>query len=222
MDVLKFIGIVIMLVIFPLITFLEDFMAEKENILVIELQDKFPEDKNQSLVGLLSLICKINGEINNLFLLLFLYMLTDTLIVFRSFVLYTVGNSIFGMIKLIYMANRPFWVKSTVVIYNGQCHFDYSMPAIDIFNTLFLWMYLATEFYRNGYYSNGVKYVLYVFIIIFTGAHIFAKYLFGLVYLYHQFITILLTIAYLTLTLVWENEILKWCEDIGFDYVKSR
>jgi len=75
-------------------------------------------------------------------------------------------------------------------------------------------------------YTNNFNRVLvgtlYCVLIIFASLSIMSEFLFGLVYLYQSFISLLYSFTYLVLCLNFDNEILNICEKIGFIVRSSR
>jgi len=57
---------------------------------------------------------------------------------------------------------------------------------------------------------------LYILLFVWTIVCVFSMFLFGLVYLYQSFISMLYSFTFLVFCLNYDNEILIYCEKVGF------
>lgn len=96
------------------------------------------------------------------------------------------------------------------------------MPSTIEFSLLAFWLYILIQYNRFGYFSDllaGMFLVLWVLVFALTK---YVRLLFGLDYLFNLLVTDLYGLSYLVLCLSFENDILKFSEDLGFNLIKSR
>lgn len=67
------------------------------------------------------------------------YMLTDSLIAFKSAILTCFGIYIMTFLKLLYKDGRPFWTSDPIEGF--VCSFDFGGPAYHLFILTFFWSY---------------------------------------------------------------------------------
>jgi predicted RND superfamily exporter protein len=92
-----------------------------------------------------------------------------------------------------YNSPRPFWVESDVNTFNQECAFDYASPSTHTFSVIFFWGY--------NIFNYQIKYVretnrtlvtfLISLVVLLTLLNSFSLLLFGLVYLFQGFISVL-------------------------------
>lgn len=153
-----------------------------------------------------------------------LYLFTDSLLAFKSLILYTFGLYIMIFLKIMYNSPRPFWVNSEVNTFNGACKFDFASPSVHIFSVIFFWSYNIFNYQVKYVRETNRKLVTFLIILVacVTITNLIIMMLFGLLYIYQGVITFLYSLTYLVFCINFENEIFNLCEKIGFIIRTSR
>lgn len=153
-----------------------------------------------------------------------LFMMSDSLIAFQCSLIYCIGIYIMVLLKLVYESPRPFWMKETIHTYNNQCDFDYGSPSQHVFNLAFFWVYCIFMYFQK--YTQVVNKPLIGFLYIGTAitlvAQAFSLWVYGVMYLYQCFVTLLYSLMYFIICVNIDNWIQNKCEQIGFIARKSR
>ena len=112
---------------------------------------------------------------------IFLFLATDSLIAFKTTLLYSFGLFFIVLMKLIYRSPRPFWSDRDIRVYKETCNFDFSSPSTHIFNLAFFYGYSIFMYFVK--YTDKVNwalvYFLYSLLVIASSLTIFSMYLFG-------------------------------------------
>lgn len=116
-----------------------------------------------------------------------LFVIADSLIAFKTTLLYCFGLFFITVLKMFYQSPRPFWVDPSIkVLFQSSCNFDYGSPSTHVFNLLFFYGYSIFMYFLK--YSENINwpviYFLYTVLVMFTVIVIYAHYLFGNLYLY--------------------------------------
>lgn len=70
--------------------------------------------------------------------MIFMYLLTDSLIAFKSAFLNCFGLYILNMYKIITKDPRPFWISAEITSYDN-CYFNFSSPSTATYLLVFYW-----------------------------------------------------------------------------------
>ena len=100
-----------------------------------------------------------------------LFLAADSLIAFKTTLLYCFGLFFITVLKMFYLSPRPFWVDPSIkVLFQSSCNFDYGSPSTHLFNLLFFYGYSIFMYFLK--YSENIYwpivYLLYTFLVIFT------------------------------------------------------
>mmetsp|Transcript_36909 Transcript_36909/g.56517 ORF Transcript_36909/g.56517 Transcript_36909/m.56517 type:complete len:135 (-) Transcript_36909:135-539(-) len=117
---------------------------------------------------------------------IFFFLAFDSLIAFKTSLLYCFGIYVMMILKLLYESPRPFWMKHSIQALGQTCKFDFSSPSTHIFNLCFFWLY-SIFMYHQKYTERANKALLSVLYLVFVGVtafHIFGTVSMGLTYLY--------------------------------------
>ncbi len=158
----------------------------------------------------------------SLLVLSILFLMTDSLLAFKSSMLFGFGIYIITFLKLIYKDGRPFWIDDDVKAY--YCAFDFSGPSYHMFILTFLYPYLAILYwmkYSTTVYAKTVI-LFFIFVAVFAVWTCVGGLYLGIVYLYQNFIGTLYGIIFLVLCLNFDTEIHRLCESTGFIVQSSR
>lgn len=112
---------------------------------------------------------------------IFLFLATDSLIAFKTTLLYSFGLFFLILLKLIYKSPRPFWSDKDIRVYRQTCNFDFSSPSTHMFNMTFFYGYSIFMYFIN--YTDRVNwtlvYLLYTLLVIVSMISVFGMYLYG-------------------------------------------
>lgn len=153
-----------------------------------------------------------------------LFMMSDSLIAFQCSLVYCFGLFTMVLLKLVYESPRPFWMEKNILTYNNQCDFDYGSPVQHVYNLAFFWVYCIFMYFQK--YTQVVNKPLVWFLYITTAtiliAEAFSLWVYGVMYLYQCFVTLLYSLMYFIVCVNIDNWIQNKCEQIGFISRKSR
>ena len=110
----------------------------------------------------------------------------DTLIAFKSTLLYCFGLYLMVLLKVTYQSPRPFWVQGDVKVLNDNCEFNFASPSTHIFDVVFFWnynIYMYLVYYKQTP-NRLVVGLAYTFSGLMTVGVIVLQFLMGQVYLY--------------------------------------
>ena len=216
----KIVAIVVAIILIPLQVFLKTTLQKYENELIISTQ----KNMSNSLLEFLEIFSYSSNIRFILVCGLVLFYLTDSLISFKSTLLYCFGIFSMVMLKVIYTSPRPYWVNGNVNVFGENCYFDFASPSTHIFDIVFYWNYNILMYFTKYTQQVNKPWVitLYSLLGIYLVLTILAQFLYGLLYIYQSFISILFSLTYLVLCLNFDNEILNLCEKIGFIVRSSR
>ena len=120
---------------------------------------------------LLEFCCEISDNYVTMLVGMVLFLAADSLIAFKTTLLYCFGLFFITVLKMFYLSPRPFWVDPSIkVLFQTACNFDYGSPSTHIFNLLFFYGYSIFMYFLK--YSENIYwpivYLLYTFLVIFT------------------------------------------------------
>ena len=153
-----------------------------------------------------------------------MFFTADSLLAFK--VCFTHAWGIFFILvgKLIYRSPRPFWANMEIMSIGGMCDFDFAAPSSHLFNIQFFAPYCIFTFlvrYASNYQPKLV-YGLITLNIIYIVLVIYLQFVFGQTYLYQSIVTSLYSTCYLIACINWDQELLNYCEKVGFIIKSSR
>lgn len=146
----------------------------------------------------------------------FLYLLTDSLIAFKTAILTCFGIYFITMLKLLYKDGRPYWVDAKIEA--SACFFDFSGPSYALFILAFFYSYIIIM-YCMKYVEKinyALVYCLFGFLTLFGAWTCVSGMYAGTIYLYQNFIGLLYGLIYLVLCMNFDTEIHRICEKTGF------
>jgi hypothetical protein len=73
------------------------------------------------------------------FMMIFLYLTTDSLLAFKSALITCMGYYILTVLKLLYKDARPFWLSKEVLGF--RCRFDFGAPSYHLYTLVTFWVY---------------------------------------------------------------------------------
>jgi hypothetical protein len=86
------------------------------------------------------------------------YLMTDSLLAFKSAIITCMGYYILTFLKLMYKDGRPFWLDETIVGY--RCRFDFGGPAYHLYTMITFWAYNIIM-YRMKYADKVIMWQVY-------------------------------------------------------------
>jgi hypothetical protein len=154
--------------------------------------------------------------------LFYFYLLTDSLIAFKSALLTCFGLFFITILKLLYKDGRPYWVDGDIQA--GLCLFDFSGPSYAMFILCFFYSYLIIMYCCK--YVEKVNWPLVYGLFAFQGlfgvwAFISGLYA-GTIYIYQNVVGLIYGFIYLVLCMNFDVEIHRICEKTGFVVQSSR
>ena len=72
---------------------------------------------------------------------MFLFFAADPFISFKTTILYFIGRCIIIVLKLVYVAPRPFWLNRNIRTYQYTCKFNFAHPSVTTYNLTFFYGY---------------------------------------------------------------------------------
>jgi hypothetical protein len=189
-------------------------LQHSENALIIESQKRLsPDGTTQGsswMIAFFSLIEQSARTECALLVCIILFLASDSLIAFKSALMYCLGSYLFVMIKVMYQSPRPFWTSTAIDTYQGYCMFDFASPSTHIFNVVFFLNYNIFMYFQK--YSSvpnkplvGCLYCLNAIYLILLS---YGMHVFGLLYFYQSAISFLFSFLYLVLCIAFDSEIL--------------
>ena len=156
--------------------------------------------------------------------MIILFLGGDSLIAFKGIFLYCLGIYCMMFIKVMYQSPRPFWVTTEISSNSDHCTLSYASPSIHGFNTMF---YLPYIIYMHlwKYNLNPNKLILAIVslaLVVYNILLILAMLLFGQIYIYQVFTTLVYCLIYHGICIIFDNEIMSFCEKLGFLKKTSR
>ena len=159
-----------------------------------------------------------------LFIGMMLFLISDSLIAFKTSMVYCFGLYMIVILKLFYESPRPFWNSTEIVTFMDFCDFDFACPGNHVFSLCFFWTY--TIFMTFQKYSVEINYILvmglYFLLIVVTVLTIYGTFLFGINYLYQSMVSMLYSVTFFIIIVNFDAKILTMCEQIGFIVRSSR
>ena len=135
----------------------------------------------------ISKVCvTLASEKTTLLASIFFFLAFDSLIAFKTTLLYCLGQYLMMLLKLLYQSPRPFWMERDIASLGQVCLFDFSSPSMHLFNLCFFWLY-SIYMYHQKYtekVNTALVTLLYTVLFVFTGFFIFSSLVMGLTYLY--------------------------------------
>mmetsp|Transcript_42000 Transcript_42000/g.57111 ORF Transcript_42000/g.57111 Transcript_42000/m.57111 type:complete len:207 (-) Transcript_42000:456-1076(-) len=155
--------------------------------------------------------------------MIFLYLVSDSLIAYKSALLNCFGLYILNLYKLIMKDPRPFWISGEITSYNN-CYFSFSCPSTSTYLLVFFWLYIIImhrmKFTRNVKKITNI--VLFTLIGVIWVWSVFFSLVNGLVFLYSSVIGSLYGFSYLVFCLNFDSSIHRYCEKTAFILRPSR
>lgn len=141
----------------------------------------------------------------------------DSLLAFKTMIVYVIGMYIQMLIAFVFTEPRPFWVCNNIFS-NKINSLNFAAPNNHIFNLIFFWFYyLYQSLYKYAEVPHKtLMIVLCSIVLVVTAIVIFDSILQGLMYFYQIFISALVTIVYLTFCNAFDSEIMSLCMMTGF------
>jgi len=149
--------------------------------------------------------------------MIFMYLMTDSLIAFKSALLNCFGIYCLNMYKIITRDPRPFWLSPDITSYNN-CYFSFSCPSTATYLLVFYWSHTIImhrmKFTTNV--NNVSNIILFTIIFIIWLWAIFIDLINGLAFLYSTLLGSIFGFSYLVLCLNFDKEIYRYCEKTAF------
>jgi hypothetical protein len=152
----------------------------------------------------------------------FLYLVSDSLIAFKSALLTCYGLFILTILKMLYKDARPYWIDGEISA--TECFFDFSGPSYQMFLLSFFYNYLIIM-YCMKYTERPKKVlgrVLLVLVFLFAAVDFFSGLYTGQVYIYSNIAGGIYGLIFLVIAMNFDLEIHKMCEKTGFVLASSR
>ena len=127
------------------------------------------------------------------------------------------------LIKFFMGEPRPFWVTNEIDSF--YCDIMYSSPDRCCFNIIFFMLYAIYQFqwkFNANQPSKFLLAILYSLVILYSILNAFIMAYFGLVYLHQSVISIMMSLIYLAICIIFDDEIMFTCEEMGFKKKASR
>lgn len=111
-NMARIVSIVLAIIVIPLQIFLKSVLEETENGYLISLQNQFRDNKGlQTFLLWVLMVADVNFT---LFSGMMLFLVSDSLIAFKSSMVYCFGLYIIVILKLFYESPRPFWNSTDI------------------------------------------------------------------------------------------------------------
>ena len=151
-------------------------IQEKENELIKKLQTGKDYDNPSVFSRFLWLCCKLTDNYVTMLVGMVLFLAADSLIAFKTTLLYCFGLFLITVLKMFYLSPRPFWVDPQIkVLFESSCNFDYGSPTTHLFNLLFFYGYSIFMYFLK--YSENINWPLvYVLYSVLTIVSFFVMY----------------------------------------------
>ena len=151
-------------------------------------------------------------------------MVSDSLLAFKTSILYILGTYILMLMQFYQQEPRPYWVHNDLSVVDNICALSYASPSYHIFNVQFITAYyIYNKFYK---YSDSPSMVLiYVSYGLLFGLSLavgFSQIFLAQLYAYEIIQTTLVTMIYMMILLQFDKEIMQLSEEIGFQKKTSR
>ena len=151
---------------------------------------------------------------------------TDSLLAFKTILLYCLGIYMILITKLIYQEPHPYWVSNQIHLKPLSCEnkLDFACPSEALFNFQFIMGHLVFQYnYKYNVNPSKVIYkvVVALYIVFILGAQMMLMY-YGWIYAYQSILSYLFTIVYLAVVIMFDDEIMQICENTGFKKQNSR
>ena len=184
--------------VIPLQIFLKSVLEEKENAILINLQSA-QRDKIW-LQRFLSMVMGMADVNFTLFSGMMLFLISDSLIAFKTSMVYCFGLYMIVILKLFYESPRPFWNSTEIVTFEGYCDFDFASPGNHVFSLCFFWTYTIFMYFQKYIEENKINYKLVVSLYsvlgVMTLLTFYGTFLFGVVYIYQNIVSLLYSITF--------------------------
>jgi hypothetical protein len=95
----------------------------------------------------LYVIYKITDTQATLLASIFLFLSSDSLIAFKTTLLYCMGQYLIVFLKLVYESPRPFWNDGEIKAMFELCDIDFASPSQHMFNMSFFWFYVIFMYF---------------------------------------------------------------------------
>lgn len=146
----------------------------------------------------------------------------DCLIAFKSTMVFLIGYYLILILKLSIGWPRPFWVDPEIT--TDRCNITFSMPNCKVFDQIFFWNYqiyfVLWKYNRKpnkiilgaAFFLNLVWTIFNTWVLAFNGVN----------YLYVSVMSAIFAIIYLFVAIYFDDEIMRFCEKLGFIQKSSR
>lgn len=100
--------------------------------------------------------------------MMLLYLVTDSLLAFKSAIITCFGYYILTVLKLLYKDGRPFWLSQEV--YGYRCRFDFGGPSYHLYTITTFWIYNIIMYQMKfAEKVNAVKVAFFFTLAVFFG-----------------------------------------------------
>jgi hypothetical protein len=151
-------------------------------------------------------------------------MVSDSLIAFKTSILYILGTYVLMLMQLYHQAPRPYWVEPDLRVSDNVCQLSFASPSYHIFNVQFIAAYYVYNilYLYNDRPNKIMIYFSYFLILILTVFVSFSQLFLAQLYAYESLQSSLVTGVYLLIVITFDKEIMTLTEQIGFQKKLSR
>ena len=141
-------------------------------------------------------------------------MVSDSLIAFKTSILYILGIYVLMLMQFFQQSPRPYWIKDDLPLFQNTCYLSYAGPSYHIFNVQFIPAYFI---YNIMYVYNDkpnivMIYITYGTLIAFNLTVGFCQMFLAQLFAYEIVQTTLVTMIYLMIVIQFDKEIMKMTE----------
>lgn len=101
-----------------------------------------------------------------------LFMVSDSLISFKTSILYIIGTYLYMIMQFYAQEPRPYWVQSDLQVSDTTCSLSYASPSYHVFNVQFIPAYIIYQlmYKYNDQPKMGMIYFAYGILFVVTVA----------------------------------------------------
>ena len=140
---LRVTAIFIAIIVLPLQIFLKSMLQEEENKMIKDWQN----NTSQGFKDFSYWVYRLTDTQMTLLSSIFLFLCSDSLIAFKTTLLYCLGQYLIVFLKLLYESPRPFWNDSKIEAMFEYCDIDFASPSQHMFNLSFFWPYVIFMYF---------------------------------------------------------------------------
>ena len=159
-------------------------------------------------------------------ILIILFLGFDSLLAFKSGLVYCVGIYVVMILKFLHQEPRPFWVTSDVEPIGSHCNLAYASPSVHMFNVVFFQNYIVYQYLWKFIGTEKKSSFRMVFLIlmsaIWTCLCTLVLLFYANSYIYQSLLSSLYSAIILTLAISFDKEIMNLAENTGFLLKPSR